>query len=85
MEDRYVITRHRRHTKAISVGGVQIGGGAPVVVQSMTNTDTCQVDTTLSQIERLAAAGCEVVRLAIPNHEAVQAFKEIRAASPVPL
>ncbi|MFP3867585.1 MAG: flavodoxin-dependent (E)-4-hydroxy-3-methylbut-2-enyl-diphosphate synthase [Desulfobacteraceae bacterium] len=85
MDDKFAIVSPRRLTRVISVGGVQIGGGAPVVVQSMTNTDTCQVDATLAQIERLSAAGCELVRLAIPNQEAVQTFKEIKANSPVPL
>lgn len=75
----------RKNTRPIYVGGVQIGGGAPVVVQSMTNTDTCQIEATLAQIQRLAAAGCEIVRLAVPNREAVRAFKDIKAASPVPL
>ncbi len=75
----------RQPTRAIRVGAVQIGGGAPVSVQSMTNTDTRQVGPTLAQIERLAAAGCDIVRLAIPDRKAAKAFGEIRAASPVPL
>jgi (E)-4-hydroxy-3-methylbut-2-enyl-diphosphate synthase len=75
----------RRPTRSIRVGGLQIGGGAPVVVQSMTNTDTRQVAATLAQIQRLAAAGCEVVRLAVPDQKAARAFKEIKAESPVPL
>ncbi|OPX19056.1 MAG: 4-hydroxy-3-methylbut-2-en-1-yl diphosphate synthase [Desulfobacca sp. 4484_104] len=85
MIDKFTINRPRKLTKAITVGDVQVGGRAPVVVQSMTNTDTCQVEATLAQIERLVAVGCELVRLAIPNHDAVLAFKEIRAASSVPL
>jgi (E)-4-hydroxy-3-methylbut-2-enyl-diphosphate synthase len=75
----------RRTTRAIYIGPVPIGGGAPVVVQSMTNTDTRQVEPTLDQIRRLAAAGCEVVRLAVPDMKAARAFGEIKAASPVPL
>jgi (E)-4-hydroxy-3-methylbut-2-enyl-diphosphate synthase len=75
----------RRPTRAIHVGPVQIGGGAPVVVQSMTNTDTADVGGTLAQIRRLAAAGCEVVRLAVPDQKAARAFKEVKAESPVPL
>ncbi|HZE21282.1 MAG TPA: flavodoxin-dependent (E)-4-hydroxy-3-methylbut-2-enyl-diphosphate synthase, partial [Desulfobaccales bacterium] len=68
------IQTRRKPTRAIFIGPVQIGGGGPVVVQSMTNTDTRQVGPTLAQIERLAAAGCEVARLAIPDKEAVAAF-----------
>lgn len=75
----------RRPTRAISVGSVQIGGGAPVAVQSMANTDTRQAAATLAQVERLAAAGCEIVRLAVPDMKAVKAFGEIKKASPVPL
>ena len=75
----------RKPTRAIFVGPVQIGGGAPVVVQSMTNTDTCQVGLTLAQIQRLAAAGCEVARLAVPDLKAVRAFGEIKGESPLPL
>ena len=56
----------RRTSKAIRVGGVQIGGGAPVVIQSMTNTDTRDAAATLAQIRELAAAGCEVVRVTVP-------------------
>ncbi len=75
----------RRPTRAIHVGNVQIGGGAPVSVQSLTNTDTADVGATLAQIGRLAAAGCEIVRLAVPDMKAARAFREIKAASPVPL
>src|SRR5512135_2448350 len=75
----------RRPTRAIHVGHVQIGAGAPVAVQSMTNTDTADVAATLAQIGRLAAAGCEIVRLAVPDQKAARAFKDIKAASPVPL
>jgi (E)-4-hydroxy-3-methylbut-2-enyl-diphosphate synthase len=75
----------RRPTRAIMVGPVQIGGGAPVAVQSMTNTDTRKVAATLAQVERLAAAGCEIVRLAVPDQKAARAFGEIKKMSPVPL
>jgi (E)-4-hydroxy-3-methylbut-2-enyl-diphosphate synthase len=75
-----------RQTRAIKVGGVQIGGGAPVVVQSMTKTDTSDVDATVAQIEEMMRAGCEVVRLAVPDKEAAVALKEIRRRVPgVPL
>ena len=79
------IQRTRRPTRAIFVGPVQIGGGAPVVVQSMTNTDTREVEPTLAQIRRLAAAGCEVARLAVPDQDAAAAFGRIKRESPLPL
>ncbi|MDP3182225.1 MAG: flavodoxin-dependent (E)-4-hydroxy-3-methylbut-2-enyl-diphosphate synthase [Desulfobaccales bacterium] len=85
MTDPSIVPINRKPTRAIYIGPVQIGGGAPVVVQSMTNTDTAQVGATLAQIQRLAAAGCEVVRLAVPDLKAAQAFGEIKAESPVPL
>ena len=75
----------RRPTRPLWIGPVQIGGGAPVSVQSMTNTDTRKVALTLAQVERLAAAGCDIVRLAIPDQKAARAFGEIKALSPVPL
>ena len=75
----------RRPTRAIRIGPVQIGGGAPVVVQSMTNSDPRDVAATLAQIRRLAAAGCEVARLAIPDQKAARAFGEIKKESPLPL
>ncbi len=75
----------RRLTKMIHVGAVPIGGEAPIAVQSMTNTDTRRVGETLAQIERLAAAGCDLVRLAVPDHKAVRAFQEIKRESPTPL
>ncbi len=83
--DPAIVPIARRPTRAIYIGPVKIGGGAPVVVQSMTNTDTAQVGATLAQIQRLAAAGCEVVRLAVPDLKAARAFGEIKAQSPVPL
>lgn len=79
------LVKPRRPTRAIFVGPVQIGGGAPVSVQSMTNTDTCDREKTLAQIGRLVRAGCDIVRLAVPNKEAVAAFREIKAACQVPL
>ncbi|RJR34018.1 MAG: flavodoxin-dependent (E)-4-hydroxy-3-methylbut-2-enyl-diphosphate synthase [Deltaproteobacteria bacterium] len=75
----------RKPTRTIHIGNVPIGGGAPVVVQSMTNTDTRQVAPTVAQIRRLADAGCEVVRLAVPDQKAARAFGEIKKESPVPL
>ena len=78
-------TPHRNRTRQLRLGPVLIGGGAPVVVQSMTNTDTRDAEATLEQIRRLHAAGCEVVRLAVPDEAAAAALKTIALASPVPL
>jgi len=72
-------------TKEIRVGGVAIGGGAPITVQSMCNTKTEDVTATVGQIKALAAAGCDIVRLAVPTEAAARALKDIRAQSPVPL
>ena len=74
-----------RNTRAIRLGGVTVGGGAPVVVQSMTNTDTRDPEATLAQIARLAERGCEVVRLAVPDEAAVAALPAIRAGTSLPL
>src|SRR5918911_2365851 len=75
-----------RHTRAVLVKGVQIGGGAPVVVQSMTKTETSDVEGTVAQIGEMVRAGCEVVRLAVPDDAAAEALKEIRRRVPeVPL
>jgi (E)-4-hydroxy-3-methylbut-2-enyl-diphosphate synthase len=82
-EDCYPLIR--RKTKQITVGDVAIGGGAPIVVQSMTKTDTRNIQATLRQIRRLEKAGCEIVRLAIPDEEAAAAFGEIRRRAKVPL
>ena len=79
MDSASSLVKPRRPTKAIFVGNVQVGGGAPVSVQSMTNTDTCNIDLTLGQIERLVKAGCEIVRLAVPNQAALKAFGKIKA------
>ena len=72
-------------TRQISVGNVPIGGGAPVVIQSMCNTPTADVETTLQQIRRLAAAGCQIIRLAVPDMQAAEAFSAITQASPIPV
>jgi len=72
-------------TKEIRVGGVAIGGGAPVTVQSMCNTKTEDAEATVGQIKALAAAGCDIVRLAVPTEAAARALKDIRPRSPVPL
>ena len=72
-------------TRQILVGGVPIGGGAPVSIQSMLNTRTTDVEGSLHQIQTLADAGCQIVRLAVPNQEAVEGFRQIAARSPLPL
>ena len=72
-------------TRQIHVGGVPVGGGAPVSIQSMTNTPTHDVEATLAQIRALAAAGCGIVRVAVPDMAAAQAVGALKAGSPVPL
>ena len=72
-------------TRQIRVGGVPIGGGAPVTIQSMTNTRTDDVEATLRQIRALAAAGCQIVRVAVPDLEAARAVGKIREQCPIPL
>ncbi|HYW28524.1 MAG TPA: flavodoxin-dependent (E)-4-hydroxy-3-methylbut-2-enyl-diphosphate synthase [Gaiellales bacterium] len=71
--------------RQIHVGGVAIGGGAPVVVQSMTTTETADADATLGQIAELAEAGCEIVRVAVPGRSDADALPTIVAASPLPV
>jgi (E)-4-hydroxy-3-methylbut-2-enyl-diphosphate synthase len=75
----------RRETRPIAVGGVAIGGGAPVVVQAMTKSDTRDVRATAAEVRRLAKAGAEIVRLAVPDRTAASALREIRRKSGVPL
>ena len=72
-------------TRQILVGGVPIGGGAPVAIQSMLNTKTTDVEASLRQIKQLATAGCQITRLAVPNMEAARSFGEICKESPLPL
>lgn len=75
----------RRRSRAVRAGAVVIGGGAPVVVQSMTNTRTADLAATLEQIGLLAAAGCELVRVAVPDAAAAEALFTLVRESPVPL
>ena len=75
----------RRQSKKVYLGKFPIGGDAPVSVQSMTNTDTRDVIATVKQIRELLEAGCEIVRIAIPDEEAAEAFKEIRKTVDAPL
>ena len=72
-------------SRQIHVGPVAVGGGAPVSIQSMTNTPTHDVEATLAQIRALASAGCEIVRVAVPDLPAAQAIGALKAGSPVPL
>ena len=72
-------------TRQINVGGILIGGGAPVVIQSMLNTKTTDVEGSLEQLRQLKTAGCQIARLAVPNMEAARGFAEICKDSPLPL
>ncbi len=75
----------RKSTRRISIGTVPVGGGAPIVVQSMTKTDTRDVDSTVAQIEKMQEAGCEIVRVAVPDREAARKVGEIRNRIHLPL
>lgn len=72
-------------TKIINIGGVAIGGGNPIAIQSMTNTDTRDVETTVNQIKQLEEVGCEIVRVAVPDMEAAEAIKSIKNKINLPL
>jgi (E)-4-hydroxy-3-methylbut-2-enyl-diphosphate synthase len=78
-------TRRRRVSRKLSVGGVEVGGDAPVTVQSMTTTPTSDVDATLQQIAELTAAGCEIVRVAVPSQDDADALSAIARKSPIPV
>ncbi len=75
----------RRVSRQIHVGNVAIGGDAPIAVQSMTNTETCDVEATVAQIDSIVAAGADLVRVSVPSMEAAEAFKKIRPRSKVPV
>jgi len=75
----------RRKTRPVWVGKVQVGGSAPVAVQSMTNTDTRDVAATVTQVKKLTAAGCEIVRVAVPDVRAAEALAEIKKQISIPL
>ncbi len=72
-------------TKEVNIGGVKIGGGNPVAIQSMCNTDTRDVNATVEQIARLTDAGCEIIRVAVPDMEAARAVREIKKRISIPL
>lgn len=76
---------YRNKTKQISVGSVKIGGDAPISIQSMTNTDTRDIEATATQIKALADAGCEIVRCAVVDIRAAEAFKKIKELSDIPV
>ncbi|MBW1744561.1 MAG: flavodoxin-dependent (E)-4-hydroxy-3-methylbut-2-enyl-diphosphate synthase, partial [Deltaproteobacteria bacterium] len=75
----------RKQTRQISIGGVKIGGGAPISVQSMTSTFTHDVDATVAQIRRLEEVGCELVRVAVPDQPAAEAVSSIKKRISIPL
>lgn len=76
---------YREHTKKVKIGDRVIGGGSPIAIQSMTNTPTEDVAATVAQIERLEAAGCEIIRCTVPTPEAAEAIKEIKKQIKIPL
>lgn len=76
---------YRNQTKEVSIGGVKIGGDNPVAVQSMTNTRTEDVEATVAQILKLEAAGCEIIRCAVPTMEAAEALRRIKSRIHIPL
>ena len=75
----------RRNTKAVNLGDLKIGGDAPISIQSMTNTKTVDIEATITQIKELATAGCEIIRVAVPDSESVNALPEIIQDSPIPV
>jgi len=83
MEKLYVI--ERKKTKKINLGHVPIGGDSPIVVQSMTNTDTRDVESTISQIRALEKSGCEVIRIAVPDKKAASGLPEIKKRIKIPI
>ena len=75
----------RKITRKVKVGSIYVGGDSPVTIQSMTNTDTRDIEKTLQQIRELYNAGCEIIRCAVPDMEAAEAIKDITAESPIPV
>ncbi|MGI2336347.1 MAG: flavodoxin-dependent (E)-4-hydroxy-3-methylbut-2-enyl-diphosphate synthase [Dehalogenimonas sp.] len=76
---------NRRHSKTITIGGISVGGGAAITVQSMTKTDTRDVAATVAQIRELADAKCEIIRCGVPDSEAAEALRDIKRQSPIPV
>ena len=75
----------RKQTKTVNVGGVLVGGNNPIAIQSMTNTNTCDVISTVKQINDLKAAGADIVRVSVPGFDEAAAFKEIKKAVDIPI
>ncbi len=75
----------RKHTREIQIGNRKIGGNHPILIQSMTNTHTEDIKGTIAQIQQLTAAGCDIIRCAVPTMEAAEAIKEIKKAITIPL
>lgn len=80
--EQYIV---RKQTKKVRVGSTYVGGDAPVCVQSMTNTDTRDAEATIAQIKRLEDAGCDIIRVAVPDSEAANSIKQIKEAIKIPL
>jgi len=76
---------HRKKTRKIFIGNVPIGGGSPISVQSMTKTDTRDIKSTIKQIRTLSKAGCEIIRIAVPDNEAAKAIGKIKKSSTIPV
>src|SRR5690554_7119933 len=75
----------RRKSRKIWVGKVPVGGDAPIAVQTMTNTETCDIDATVAQIQQVQNAGADIVRVSVPTMEAAEAFGKIRKLVDIPL
>ena len=75
---------HREQTRVITIGDKKIGGGNPILIQSMTNTKTENVEETVSQILQLEKAGCDIIRCAVPTMEAARAIEEIKKQIHIP-
>ncbi len=80
-----LVPNMRKNTRKIKIGAVEVGGGASIAIQSMNNTKTADVERTLEQLRALAAQGCDIGRLAVPDQEAAEALKRIIPASPLPI
>ena len=76
---------YRNKTKVVKIGNKVIGGGNPILIQSMTNTKTDDVTGTVEQINRLTKAGCDIIRCAVPNIQAAEALKDIKRQINIPL
>ena len=77
--------KSRNNTRKVKIGGIEIGGGNPIAVQSMTKTRTSDIDATVKQIHELEKAGCQIVRSAVPDRESALALKEIKKQISIPL